>query len=74
MKTNKYFFSIKSRSVLLRLRNGSDNNRRENQDKRFAFDNFLFGNVAIYEIMWKNIEERGRPHDNMAHAHSMLDK
>ena len=23
--------------------------------------------------MWKNIAEWGRPHDNMAHAHCMLD-
>jgi len=29
---------------------------------------FFIENRAIYEIMWKNIVERGRP-DNMAHAH-----
>jgi hypothetical protein len=23
--------------------------------------------------MWKNIVERGRPHDNMMHAHCILD-
>jgi len=34
---------------------------------------FLF-NRAVYEIMWKNIVERGKATDgNMAHAHCMLD-
>jgi hypothetical protein len=27
----------------------------------FIFNIFLFGNCAIYEIMWKNVVERGRP-------------
>ena len=30
-------------------------------------------NRAVYEIMWKNVAERGRPHDNMAYAHYILD-
>jgi len=34
---------------------------------------FFFFNHAIYEIMWKNIVELGRPVDKMAHAHWMLD-
>ena len=34
---------------------------------------FFSENCAIYEIMWKNIVEWGRPHDNMAHGHCMLD-
>jgi hypothetical protein len=29
---------------------------------------FFFENRAVYEIMWKNIVVRGRPHDNMAHG------
>jgi len=33
---------------------------------------FLFENRAVCEIMWRNIVERGRPHDNMAHAHCTL--
>ena len=32
----------------------------------------FFENRAVYVIMWKNIVERGRPHDNMAHVHCML--
>jgi len=35
--------------------------------------NFSPENRAVYEIMWKYIVERGRPQDNMAHAHCMLD-
>jgi len=31
---------------------------------------FFFENCAVYEIMWKNIVESGRPHDNMAHVHA----
>jgi hypothetical protein len=51
-------FSITPRSTLFRMKNISD--------QRF------FVNRAVYEIMWKNIVERGRLHD-MAHAHFMLD-
>ena len=35
---------------------------RDNQNTHFMFNNFfLFENRAVYEIMWKNIAERGRP-------------
>jgi len=38
---------------------------RENQNTHFMFNNlslfFFFENRAVYEIMWKNIVERGRP-------------
>jgi hypothetical protein len=41
---------------------------------------FVFGKVfffpenrAVCEIMWENTVERVRLHDNMAHAHCMLD-
>jgi hypothetical protein len=30
-------------------------------------------NRAVYEIMWKNIVQRGKTHDSMAHAQCMLD-
>jgi len=40
----------------------------------FVFRNFFSENLAVYEIMWKNIVERDRvTDDNMAHAHCMLD-
>jgi hypothetical protein len=36
---------------------------------------FPFENLAVYDIMWKNVVERGRQATcgNMAHAHCMLD-
>jgi hypothetical protein len=67
--TNNWYFAwgpthtfITSRSVLLRMRNVSDKNRRGNQNTRFVYSNFfLFEIRAVYEIMWKNTVERGRP-------------
>jgi hypothetical protein len=34
---------------------------RENQNTHFVFSNSLFENRAVYEIMWKNIVQPGRP-------------
>jgi hypothetical protein len=35
---------------------------RENQNTHFVFSNFFISeNHAVYEIMWKNIVEPGRP-------------
>jgi hypothetical protein len=37
---------------------------RKNQNIHFMFNNFfffLFENLAIYEIMWKNVVEPNRP-------------
>jgi hypothetical protein len=34
---------------------------------------FFSENRAVCEKIWKTIVERGRPHDNMAHAHCVLD-
>ena len=51
-----------SRSFLHRMKNVSAISCRENQNIHFALNNFFFsGNRAVYEIMWKNIVERGRP-------------
>jgi hypothetical protein len=58
MKTNIHFFII-SRSFLLRMRNVSDKNCRENQNTQLVFSNF-FIKCAVYEIKWKNTVERGR--------------
>jgi hypothetical protein len=33
----------------------------------FVFKNFFFENRAVYEIMWKNIVERGRPQMTIWH-------
>ena len=34
---------------------------------------FFFENHALYEIMWENIVERGKPQMTMPYAHFMLD-
>jgi hypothetical protein len=43
------------------MRNVTDKICTENQNTHFVFSNFFFENRAVYEIMWKNIVERGRP-------------
>jgi hypothetical protein len=43
------------------MRNVSDRSGRENQNTHFGFSNVIFENHAVYEIMWKNIVEPGRP-------------
>jgi hypothetical protein len=42
------------------MRNVSDKSCRENQNILCPISSF-FENPAVYEIMWKNIVERGRP-------------
>jgi len=39
----------------------------------FMFNKFIAKSRAVYEIIWKNIVEPDRPHDNTEHAHCMLD-
>jgi len=44
------------------MRNVSDKSCRENQNTRCVFSNFFPPeNRAVYEIMWKNVVEQGRP-------------
>ena len=52
---------IISRSVLLRMKNVSGKNCRENQNTHFVFTNFFFFNRDLYEVMWKNVVQAGRP-------------
>ena len=60
---DRYKFLIVSRPFLLRMRNVSDKSCRENQNTHFVFNNFfLIQNRAVYNIMWRNIVEPGRPH------------
>jgi hypothetical protein len=48
------------------MRNFSDNILEEMKKKIFSITPPpLFVNVAVYEIMWKNIVERGRPQMTM---------
>jgi len=66
-KNNGYFTTRSinifiSRSIFLRMRNVSDKSCRENQNTHFVFSNFFFFvNRTVYEIMWENTVERGRP-------------
>jgi len=43
------------------MRNVSGKSFRGHQNLHFVFDNIFFFNRTDYEIMWKNIVERGRP-------------
>jgi hypothetical protein len=42
------------------MRNVSDGICSEDQNIHFIFNNFFFENRAVYEVIWKNIVERGR--------------
>jgi hypothetical protein len=55
------------------MRNVSDKSCRENQNTHFVFGNLFLENYAVFEIMWKNIVQRGRSYDKVTHAHGMLD-
>jgi hypothetical protein len=54
---------IISRSILLRIRNVSDKSLRENHNTHFTLNNFSFflENRVVYEKMWKNTLEPGKP-------------
>ena len=43
------------------MRSASDKSCRKYQDKHFMFNNLFFEYRVLYEIMWKNIVEAGRP-------------
>jgi len=58
MKTTGLF--IISHSIILRMRNVSDKVVKDIKT-HILCSITLFENKAIYEIMWKNIVERGRP-------------
>jgi hypothetical protein len=67
MKTDIYFLGL-SRSVLLRMRNLSDKSYREDQNTHFMLRNiFSPENLAVYEIMLKNMERPNRSQMTMAH-------
>jgi len=50
-----------SHSVLLRMRNVSDNSCKESQNTDFMLNNFFFPEIrAVSDIMWKLIAEADR--------------
>jgi hypothetical protein len=65
-----YILSI-SHSVLFRMRNVSDRSCREIWNTIFISVTF-FGNIAVYETMWKYTIQPDSPHDSIAEAHYML--
>jgi len=52
---------IISLPFLLRIRNVSHKSYRETQNTHFVSNNFFSENLAVNEIMLKNIVEPGRP-------------
>ena len=71
---NVFIFITKSRWILLRMINVSNNSRRENQNTHFVFSNFFFRKSCR---LWGNVEKCGGAReaadDSMA-ARFMLDK
>ena len=61
LREDKCTCMIISRTVLLRMRDASDETCRENQNTHFMFNIFFPENRPVHEIMWKNLAERGRP-------------
>ena len=54
-------FLITSRSILLIIKNASDESCRENKNTHFMFNNYFIEIRAVYEIMWKDVVERVKP-------------
>jgi len=45
-----------------RMENSSDKTCTENQNPHFVFNNSFSEKCTVYEVMWKNTIEPGRPH------------
>jgi len=54
------------------MRNVAGKTRIENQNAHCVFRNYFCENHALYEKMWKNIVERGRPQMTIAYGASTL--
>jgi hypothetical protein len=46
---------------MLRMKNVSNKSCRENQTTHFIYNNFYPENLAVYELMWKNVVDPERP-------------
>jgi hypothetical protein len=57
---DQYTFSIGSRSVL-RMKNIPNKTCRETRNTILCLITFLSTVLAVNEMMWKNVVERGRP-------------
>ena len=47
------------------MRNFSDKRCKENRNTHFVFSSVFFLNRAVYEIIWKNMVQPGRPQMTM---------
>ena len=74
MQTNKYFVII-SLSVLPRMKKYLREKLYRNSKHILCsiYIYIFFRKSFLYEITWKNIVERGKPHVRVAHAYCMLD-
>jgi len=66
---DQYTYLIIFRSVLHITRNILEKLYRENKNVHFKSNNMFFENRAVYEKMWKNILEPGRPQTILWHIH-----
>jgi len=67
-------YLIISHSVLVQMRNVSDESCRENRNAHFVFSNFFSKIHAVYEKMWKKQgKARQARDDGMMHVLCMLD-
>jgi hypothetical protein len=57
---DQYTYVINPRSVLLKMRNVSDKDCREKQNKFYVQYYFVVANSFVYEIMWKNKAQADR--------------
>ena len=62
-----------SQGIIRKMRNISYHICSENQNTHFMFNNFFSENHAIYEIIWKNLVEAGRPQMEYNTTLCMLD-
>jgi hypothetical protein len=71
LHAHQYTFMTTPRSVLVRMKNVSDDSCRENQNKFYVQEN-VYEDLVVYEIMWKNMVEPDRPQITLYGACAML--
>ena len=54
LREDRYTFLIVSRSILFRVRNFSPQTVDRTKQNTFYFQQMLFGNHVVYEIIWEN--------------------
>ena len=70
LHAHQYTFMTTSRSVLVRMKNVSDDSCRENQNKFYVQEN-VYEDPVVYEIMWKNLVQPDRPQITMYGSRAM---